>query len=52
MISFCVCLSNLLILMAIHRHEVEYPDLHVYEFASPFYSKWIVLTIKTFLSNI
>lgn len=38
--------------MAIHSHKGEYPDFHVYKFASPFYSKCIAFTIKILFSNI
>lgn len=38
--------------MAIHSHKGEYPDLHVYKFASPFYSNCIAFTIKMLFSII
>lgn len=54
MISFflLLCLLNLSILMEIHSHKGDYPDLHVYKFASPFYSKCIAFTTTMPFANV
>lgn len=38
--------------MEIRSHKGDYPDLHVFKFASPFYSKCIAFTIKMLFSNV